>query len=277
MSALPREQLDTVRRYALSQVGGPYVYGATGTLCTPTLRQQQQKQYPEQAHNIAQYCPVLRMDQSNCVNCPYAGKVAFDCAQLVRRALETVGIRPPSGANSQWRAPIWSRKAPLAPQAASTLCVVFRLNDDAKNSVQHVGISLGDGRVVDARSHRTGVVLSQLSDYPWTHYALPAALNPPQNTVLRPGDTGEQVKTLQRLLLAAGQQLPRYGADGKFGQETLQALHAFQRRLGLAETPWADDTLIDRLQSAPKRPLTVEERLSALEREMALCRQARGA
>lgn len=51
--------------------------------------------------------------------------------------------------------------------------------------------------------------------------------------VLRPGAKGESVRRLQELLLAGGGLLPRYGADGKFGAETLAAVKAFQKRHGL--------------------------------------------
>lgn len=275
MTGLPMEQAEAIRQWAMRQVGSPYVYGATGGLCTPQLRRDKQGQYPHHSDTIAQYCPVLRMDQPNCVNCENAGKGAFDCAQLVRRALEVAGIRPPSGSNSQWRAPIWSYKGELDPRAASTLCVVFRSNGEKQNPMQHVGLSLGNGRVVDARSHRVGVTISGIGDYPWTHFALPAALNPPASSVVRPGDSGERVKALQALLMAAGHPLPAFGADGKFGRETAEALRAFQQRLGLAVQPWADDTLFGRLQTAPPAQPTVEQRLQALEREVALCRKMR--
>lgn len=41
-----------------------------------------------------------------------------------------------------------------------------------------------------------------------------------------PGTTDGPVRTWQRRLLAAGQQLPKYGADGDYGQETLVATRA---------------------------------------------------
>ncbi len=273
-SPLPGAAEEAIRQWALRQAGSPYVYGATGGLCTPAMRRDKARQYPQQEGNITQYCPVLRMDQPRCQGCRYAGKAAYDCAQLVRRALEVAGIRPPSGANSQWRAPIWHSKGELAPAAASTLCVVFRSNGAAQNPMQHVGLSLGDGRVVDARSHRVGVVVQNIADYPWTHYALPAALRPLDDRVLRPGDAGEAVRALQGLLISSGHPLPRHGADGKFGQETLKALQAFQQRLGLAPQPFADSATLLRLRQAPPAqqappPLTLEQRVAALEQQMA--------
>jgi N-acetylmuramoyl-L-alanine amidase len=52
--------------------------------------------------------------------------------------------------------------------------------------------------------------------------------------LLENGDAGPQVKKLQQDLMKAGEKLPRYGADGKFGQETLDAVKAFQARHDLA-------------------------------------------
>lgn len=57
-------------------------------------------------------------------------------------------------------------------------------------------------------------------------------------TVLRKGSEGEEVKTLQRLLLALGYEMKsssgkKYGADGDFGGATETAVIAFQRAKGL--------------------------------------------
>ena len=46
---------------------------------------------------------------------------------------------------------------------------------------------------------------------------------------LRKGDKGKDVANLQKLLLQAGYSLPKYGADGDFGDECLTAVKAFQK------------------------------------------------
>lgn len=48
-------------------------------------------------------------------------------------------------------------------------------------------------------------------------------------TVLKKGAKGEQVKTLQRLLIALGYDLGKYGVDGSFGDATDKAVRAFQK------------------------------------------------
>ena len=52
-------------------------------------------------------------------------------------------------------------------------------------------------------------------------------------TTLGKGDEGEQVKTLQRLLIALGYALNTYGVDGIFGDETDRAVRKFQKDHGL--------------------------------------------
>lgn len=52
--------------------------------------------------------------------------------------------------------------------------------------------------------------------------------------VLKKGAKGEQVKTLQRLLMALGYDMKSYGADGSFGGTTDAAVRAFQKDNGLA-------------------------------------------
>ncbi|RKD73626.1 N-acetyl-anhydromuramyl-L-alanine amidase AmpD [Sinobaca qinghaiensis] len=51
--------------------------------------------------------------------------------------------------------------------------------------------------------------------------------------VLRRGDSGPDVLVLQNDLLAAGESLPQFGADGGFGAETEEAVRSFQRRMDL--------------------------------------------
>ena len=51
--------------------------------------------------------------------------------------------------------------------------------------------------------------------------------------VLREGDTGGHVESMQYLLMKHGYGLPNYGPDGEIGAETLAALKAFQKAEGL--------------------------------------------
>ncbi len=229
-----------VRDFALAAIGAPYVYGGTGHRCTPAYRERLMAQYPAYTQAIRKACPRLMGTRSSCAGCRYAGKNCYDCAQLLRRAFGAAGIQLPSGASTQWKTGNWVFQGPLAPEAAGQVCALYRASGDSR-PMRHAGISLGDGRVVDARSHKAGVLLSRLGDYPWTHYALPRGMDAgllPEYApaLLQMGSQGEAVRALQARLMAIGLPLPRYGADGVFGRETMGALKAFQHMAGIPPT-----------------------------------------
>ena len=107
--------------------------------------------------------------------------------------------------------------------------------------------------IIPANLHLETHSRTQVSKRPWTHwYALPfidygdalqsAPVHTPDTPAtehtlgsrsLEKGAKGTDVKTLQELLLQLGFSLPKYGADGSFGTETLSALKAFQSRAGI--------------------------------------------
>lgn len=64
---------------------------------------------------------------------------------------------------------------------------------------------------------------------------VPAApARPLTDPVLRKGSRGRHAEALQRQLLALGYPLPRFGADGDFGDETDAAVRVLQKATGLA-------------------------------------------
>ncbi|MEC1034677.1 peptidoglycan-binding protein, partial [Bacillus paralicheniformis] len=53
-------------------------------------------------------------------------------------------------------------------------------------------------------------------------------------TILKKGASGSQVKALQKRLIKAGFKLPKFGADGHYGDETKQAVLSLQKKAGIA-------------------------------------------
>lgn len=78
---------------------------------------------------------------------------------------------------------------------------------------------------------------------------------------LHRGDAGEDVRAMQRLLLKWDRDcLPKYGADGDFGQETEEALKAFQKARGLNVTGVYDKATkaaLDAADGAAKAALVI--------------------
>ncbi|MCO6386555.1 N-acetylmuramidase domain-containing protein [Aliihoeflea sp. 40Bstr573] len=68
------------------------------------------------------------------------------------------------------------------------------------------------------------------------------------SAVLRRGDTGEQVRSLQRRLVAHGANI---AFDGMFGPATESALLAFQSRRGLSATGMSDAATLAALAASP--------------------------
>ena len=53
------------------------------------------------------------------------------------------------------------------------------------------------------------------------------------NRTLKKGMKGDDVIALQNALMKLGFNLPRYGADGDYGNETITAVKAFQKKYNL--------------------------------------------
>ncbi len=247
-----------VKAFLIGCVGSPYVYGATGRKCTPDYRRARMAQYPKYADSIKKYCLVLSGNSNNCNNCKYKDKPAFDCAQLVRRAFQQADINFPSGASSQWLKGDWLEKGRVSINTKNTFCVVFR---SGGSPMKHVGVSLGNGYVIDARGHRAGVIKSRFENYPWTHYAIPSGLNKEENII--------DIKIFQNMLIMAGYPLKKYGADGKFGAETRLAMQSYQQAVGLeiSDTPNIEtlNYLKEDIKPLAVRIRDIEERLLNIE------------
>jgi len=224
-----------VRAWCEQRVGCPYIMGATGKPCTPAYREARMAQYPASAEKIKKNCPRLSGKADTCADCRWCdpetgtGKLAYDCAQLSRWAMDAVGISLVSGANSQWSKTEWEIRGKIDGLPREKVCLVFR---DDGDKMGHVGIYQGDGTVIHARGHDYGVVRQNLSDVKFTHWGIPMGLYtegesmPIEHPTLRRGDTGKAVHYLQTLLCDVGEMLT---ADGKFGAKTEKAVKDFQR------------------------------------------------
>lgn len=237
---------DRVREYALNQVGGPYIMGATAAKCTPKYRRSlAEGRSADYADKIIDNCPVLSGKQGSCTGCQWEGMPAHDCAQLSKYAAAAGGITLPSGSNSQWTKVDWAVAGEIASLPMDVVCFVFHHND-SKNRKTHVGVYLGDGTVADARGHSAGVLHKDVSSYPWTHYAIPMEIAKEvgmdmserptyaemRRDTIRKGSKGNAVAELQGLLNAWDSQL-QLAVDGKFGTATHAAVIRFQQAHGL--------------------------------------------
>lgn len=113
----------------------------------------------------------------------------------------------------------------------------------------HVGVYVGDGRVIEARGFSYGVVRTQLTARGWKKWgylpeimisygdgtpgAAPEAA-PAVTPLLKYGMEGEAVERLQTILTQWNPKaLPVYGVDGEFGSETRAWVRKFQKAMGV--------------------------------------------
>lgn len=239
---------EQAREWALSRVGCPYVYGGTGKTCTVSYREARAAQYPQYADKIRKNCQRLDKNAGSCAGCKWAddqgtGKRCYDCAQLVRWCMDSIGITMVSGANSQWTKTAWAQTGLIETIPRDRLCIVYR--EDADGKKHHTGIYLGDGTIVHAKGHDYGVVHEQLGDPRFTHWAIPEGLydetvqSEPASGAGRAwpsmvkGATGAYVYIMQAALCIAGKNVT---IDGKYGAKTEAALKEYQAAHGINVT-----------------------------------------
>lgn len=236
--------------FCLKMIGQPYWYGTCLYKCTESLRSRKANQYP--SHYGSSRTGRYQQDIE-------AKKVCSDCIGACKgyawtggglTVLEAIGTDnkitsqygsngcPDKSANGMFS---YAKSKGMEHGTIDTLPDVVGL---AVHKDGHVGYTVGGGYAVEWKGFSYGCVKTRIAGRGWTNwYRLPfidygdsdtTNTVPSTNTVLgaRPlkkGMEGSDVKAMQELLIQLGYDLPKYGADGKFGAETLAALQAFQK------------------------------------------------
>ena len=228
-------------KFVSKHVGQPYWYGTCAWPCTQRLLDDKARQYP--GHYTAARMPRYRQDIANRRTCA-------DCVGLIKgygwqRADGTVGYGingvPDQSANQMYNSARTKGNIASIPYNRAGIAVWFS---------GHIGVYIGGGDVVEARGFAHGIVKTKLGSRPWTHWLQVPWLNyglvtapAPQpvyplgfgERVLRLGDTGEDVRCMQRALIDIGFGVGHWGADGNFGAATRDGVIAYQRDRGLSQ------------------------------------------
>ena len=232
--------------YAKAQLGKPYWWGTFGQTANAGLLAQKREQYPDKYGSYGDECKKQ-----------YGQKV-HDCVGLIKGYLwcDTPDSEPIFKAAQDVAV---SGLFMVCPESGSIdtmpdipgVCVFMR-------DMSHVGVYIGGGYVVEATGHARGVVKTKLAGRGWGLWGKPRWINyeatatpaqPAQTTMqatasvltvtglplLRYGDKGECVRAAQMLLIGRSYSCGRCGADGEIGQDTYNAIIAFQRAFGLQQ------------------------------------------
>ena len=253
---------------ALLCVGWAYVFAAIGQFCTPAQRRAFFKSKGADHPTIKSKCQVIRDKdpKESCDGCKWfpGGKKTriFDCRGFTYWIYWIVyGWKMKGGgATSQWNtASNWKAKGKIKTCPEDQLVVLFEYNP-AKKNMKHTGLGWGNETV----ECQVGVQHFKQRSSKWTHWAIPAccaedyvppAEKPKEDKVSKPtlkkGASGANVKELQALLIARGYSCGAKGVDGKFGNDTLAAVKAFQKDNGLKVTGTVDAGTWEALETAP--------------------------
>ena len=207
--------------YAKAQLGRPYWYGTFGQGASKALYNQKKNQYPKQYE--------WEYDGEN-------AKV-HDCVGLIKGYLWSE--------NSEDMNPLYD---PAQDKSANAMYTACKTKGEMATMPEvpgilvffpgHVGVYIGDGEVIEARSRRYGVYKTKLAERPWktwgycpyVTYGAEQKMLDMKLPVLKKGAKGDTVRAMQILLNGNGASLE---TDGSFGGATQRALKAYQEAVDL--------------------------------------------
>lgn len=145
--------------YAKNAVGGGYVYGSQGEICTLALRQACAVANPSQKSNILG------------TSAKWDGKRVWDCSGIFRGAWRTFWQKKSGGATTIYNTWCTGEKGLIGTMPDVPGIALFR---DANGTKEHIGLYIGGGMVIDARSSAKGVLICPLASHPsdWSHWAM---------------------------------------------------------------------------------------------------------
>ena len=229
--------------YSIAQLGKPYWWGTFGQTANAGLLAAKRQQYP--GYYTAGDFPAQ------------FGQKVHDCVGLIKGYL---------WCDTPDSEPIYKAAQDVAVSGLYMVCSENGSIDTMHDipgvcvfmrDMSHVGVYVGGGYVVEATGHARGVVKTKLAGRGWGLWGKPrwisyeatATPSQPATTtpttastltvtglpLLRYGDKGECVRSAQLLLTGRGYSCGRCGADGEIGQDTYNAVIAYQRACGLQQ------------------------------------------
>lgn len=122
---------------------------------------------------------------------------------------------------------------PIEKQELREGDLCFKMSD---GEATHVGMYVGNNKVIESRGRKWGVVTRSITLGGWKRYGrlkIQWDDEPKQyvlTRILKKGCEGSDVKELQKKLISLGFSVGSRGADGEFGSKTKDGVVAFQRK-----------------------------------------------
>ena len=147
---------DKLIEYAINAVGAGYCWGADGQVCSPKIRRELAGRTSSQSNKNNLLITCAKWD----------GKRVWDCSGLFRGAWRELDKYRSGGATTIYKS--WcNEKGAIDTMPDIPGIAVFR---GTAGNMAHIGLYIGNGEVIDARSSGKGVVRGKKAAYKWTHW-----------------------------------------------------------------------------------------------------------
>lgn len=231
------------------EIAAGYIWGTAGVEWTEA-RQKQKVSYMVSKYGAGwKTDPEAKKDNyySAAANgAKWVGHIVYDCSGLFYAAFKSLGGYIYHGSNTIWlkyctsKGELKNGKRDDGKELKPGMAV-FTYNKK-KDNRGHIGLYIGDGKVVEASGTINGVIISKITASKWVEwgelkgvdYGEPVIIpvEPANKTALptlKRGSKGDAVKIVQEKLIARGYSCGASGVDGDFGQATEKAVKAFQK------------------------------------------------
>ena len=240
-------KLDEFISYLNKQVNKAiYVWGAQGQKATPEWIKAKEKD-PTHRNAALKLYEKRKAEGINPI-------LAFDCSGLGMYWFENVKEYYKSDKNANGMLATCTKIQAKQLKRGDWVFRTYKSGAD-KGKAYHIGYVVDDKlNVVHAKGRAYGVVKEKFSSTYWNTYGMPLIFKTEIENqdwhvyrTLYEGRSGADVEGLQKALIAAGYKLPKFGADGDFGEETKTAVIAYQKANKLTPNGKVSKTMVLRL------------------------------
>lgn len=268
-------------QYALDNHYG-YVWGGSGDLWTEA-KQKQKVNYMVSKYGTSWKKNSEAKEDNYYRTALYGekwiGHHVTDCSGLFRWAFDQYKLYIAHGSNSIWKS-YCTAKGNLSGGKRTdgkTLLPGTAVFTDKNGDKTHIGLYIGNGKVIEAAGVEAGVCMSNVSASKWKCWGELKNISYDKHgggdeggggggwrPTIRRGNKGEDVKYVQTILYNLGYDLGSYGIDGDFGRATEAAVKEFQRDHKLNPDGVVGPLTYEALEKADKKPAPVEKLYSVL-------------